>query len=82
VESSHRSHDVLAGTQVEVVSISEDDLSAGAFHLTGMQAAHGAVGSDRHEGRRFHGPVGQYKSTGARVAVAPFWRELEHGGKL
>ena len=82
VQAAHGPDHVLAGTQVEVIGITQDDLRPGALDFARVQAAHRAVGPDRHERGRFHDAVGQYEAAGARVAVRGFWHELEHGGKL
>ena len=73
------SHHVLAGAEVQVIGVAEDDLRAGAAHVGGAEAADDAVGAHRHE-RRACGPSPWGSvSVPARAAPAvPLERELEH----
>ena len=40
---------LLAGAEVEMVGVAEDDLGTGAAHVAGIETADHAVGAHRHE---------------------------------
>ena len=71
---------LLAGPEVEVVRVAEDDLRAGAADLVGMEPADGGVGADRHERRRLHRSVREGERAGAGAAVGGIESEVEQVG--
>ena len=81
VEPAHVADDLLAGTEVQVVGVAQDDLRAGALDVAGAQAADHAVGADRHEGRGLDGAVGQRERAGPGVALRGVQAEPEHRGR-
>ena len=80
MEPAHGLDHVLAGAEVQVVGVAEDDLRAGALHVAGAQAAYDAVGADRHEGGGLDLAVGQGERAGAGEAFGGVEAELEHQG--
>ena len=70
VQPAQRGDGRLAGAQVQVIGVAEQDLRAGALDFGGMQSAHRAASPDRHEARRTDHAVRQRQRAGARRAVA------------
>src|SRR5690606_36985790 len=58
------------GPQVQVEGVAEDDLCPERTDLPGQHALDRAVGTDRHECRRFHRAAWESEPTAARGAVA------------
>ena len=52
-----------------MVGVAEDDLGPGALHVAGAEAAHDAVGADRHEGGCAHLAVREGEGARARGAL-------------
>ena len=65
VQAAHAADGFVAGAQVEVVSVAEDDLSAEGFEDVLGDGLDGACGADRHEDRRLDGLVGQVEGRAA-----------------
>ena len=61
---------VLAGAEVQVVGVAEDDRRAERAELVGIDHLHRRLRADRHECRRRHVAVVRAKHAGARSAVA------------
>jgi hypothetical protein len=81
VEAAHRLDELLAGSEVEVVRIAEEDRRAELAQALGVEPLHGALGADRHEGWRGHVSVGGVED--ARPGFAVGRREVEaHGEHL
>ena len=59
VKAAELLDDVLAGTDVQVVGVREDDLRADGFEIGGRQRADGRLRADRHEDRRRNDAVRQ-----------------------
>ena len=68
VQAAHVADHRLAGPEVQMVGVAEDDLRAGAAHVGGAQAADDAVGADRHERGGLDLAVGEGERAGARGA--------------
>ena len=77
VEPAHRLDHFLAGPEVEVVRVAENDLGAGAAHVGRAEAADDPMGADRHERRRLHLAMRQRERAGARGAVRALQPEGE-----
>jgi hypothetical protein len=75
VQAAASRHHRFAGALVQVVGVREQDLRAGLGELVGRDAAHRAVGRDRHEGRGLDRAVRSDEPSGARVGVVRFQRE-------
>ena len=68
----------LAGAEMQMVRVAQDDLGAGAAHVVGAETADHRVGADRHERRRLHLPWGSV-SVPARAGAVRWPRaEFEH----
>ena len=68
----------IAGTQVQMVRVAEDDLGAGAADVLGAESADDPVGADRHEGRRLHRAVRQGEGARSRGSLGGVESKLEH----
>ncbi len=74
VEPAELGDHILAGPDVQVVCVGQDDLRADGLEVGGRERAHRRLGADRHEHRRLDGAVGQgqrARARGARLAVDP-----------
>ena len=78
VQAAHVADDVLAGTQVQMIRVAEDDLGAGAADVLGAESADDTVGADRHEGRRLHRAVRQGEGARSRGSLGGVESKLEH----
>ena len=61
--------DRLAGSEVEVVRVGEDDVGAERADLVRVERLDGSLRPDGHEGRRPDVPVRRGENTGAGRAV-------------
>src|SRR5690606_4395430 len=82
MQSAERTHHVLAGAQVQVISVAEDDPRTGALELVGMKAAHRAVSANRHEAGSLHRAMWQGECPGAGRALIGLEFELVHSARL
>jgi hypothetical protein len=57
VQSAELGDTLGAGTQHQVIGVSEHDFGAGLAHLIGQHRLDRAGGADRHESRRFGGAM-------------------------
>jgi hypothetical protein len=65
VESAEALYELVAGAEVEVVGVAEDDLGANFFEDGLGDGLDGALGSDGHEDGCLYGLVGQVKAGAA-----------------
>ncbi len=79
MQSAQLPHHSLAGAEMEMVGIAEDDLCAGAGHFRRMQSAHGAVGPHRHERRCLDRPMRQGEEAGAGGTLSGEQLKVERG---
>jgi len=63
VQPAHAADGFVAGPQVEMIGVGEDDLRAQRFQHVLRNGLDRARGAHRHEDRRFYRPVGQTKLT-------------------
>ncbi len=70
VQAAELGDDVLAGAEVEVVGVAEQDLRAERAQLLRVDRLHRPLRPDRHERRRAHLAVRGAEDAGARGAVA------------
>ena len=68
--------DRLAGSEVEVVRVGEDDVGAERAHLVRVERLDGSLRPDGHEGRRPDLPVRRGEHAGASRAVGRVERKL------
>ena len=83
VEAPEPLDPLVAGPQVEVVRVGQDDLRPDLVEVVRMERLHRRVRADRHEHRRLHAPVGQVEAPhpGPGGAVRGRWDEnVEAGG--
>ena len=71
-------NDRLAGAEMQVIGVAQDDLRAGPLDVAGAQSAHDAMGADRHERRRQDRAVRQGEGAGPGGALLGLEPELEH----
>ena len=78
MEASELLDHILAGSEVEVVRVAEDDGRAHLPHLVGMQRLHRPLRPDRHERGRRDVPVEGRDDAGPGDAVEGLEREAGH----
>ena len=69
MDAAERLDDRLAGSEVEVVRVGEDDVGAERADLVGVERLDGSLRPDGHESRRPDVPVRRGENTGAGRAV-------------
>jgi hypothetical protein len=69
VQAAELLDQLVAGTEVQVVRVAEDDLRAQVAELLRVDGFDRALRADGHEGRRLHVAVRGAQRAGARVAV-------------
>ena len=79
VEPAQRLYHRLAGPEMQMIGVAQDDLRAGPEYLVRMQPAHRPVGPHRHECRSLHRAVWQGEGSGAGEALGGVKGEFEHG---
>ncbi len=76
VQAAEVADQLVAGAEVQVVRVAEQDLRAEVAHLVRVERLDGPLRPDRHEDRRAHLAVRGAQHAGARGAVG---RVLERG---
>jgi hypothetical protein len=79
VETPHCLDHFFAGTKMQVVGISQNDLRAGPPHVSGTEPSNHRVGAHRHEGGRVDLAVGQREPSRPSEPRGSLEAELEHG---
>src|SRR5581483_8278157 len=80
VEAAELGDQLLAGPEMEVVRVAEDDLGADPAQLVGVDRLHRRLRPDRHERRRPHLAVHRAEDAGAREPVpGSDLEDLAHG---
>jgi hypothetical protein len=79
VKAAHAADGLVAGTEIEVVGVAEDDFCAERFERVLRDGFDGALGADRHEDRGFDSLMGQ-QETAAAAAGGGFGEKLEERG--
>ena len=74
--AAHAADGFVAGAQIEVIGVAEDDFGAEGFERVLRDGFDGAGGADGHEDGRFDGGMGQSDATAA-AAGGGFGQELE-----
>ena len=69
VQAAGARDQLVAGTQVQVVGVAEDDLGARILDVAVRDALHRAARADRHERRRLHDAVRRRQHAAPRRAV-------------
>ena len=75
MESPELLDDVLAGAEVQVVGVAEDDLRPDRPHLVRVECLDRRLGSNGHEGRSGDRPVSRRQNSGARRTVGRMYAE-------
>ena len=70
VEAAGARDQLVAGTQVQVIGVAEDDLGARVLDVAERDPLHRAARADRHERRRLHRAVRRLEHAAPRGAVA------------
>ncbi len=76
VQAAHAADGLVAGAQVEVIRVAEDNLCAQRFERVLRDGFDRSLRADGHEHRRFHGLMGKAE-TSAASAGSSFGQELE-----
>ena len=76
MQAAHAADGLVAGTQIKMVGVAEDDFDAESFKRVLGDGFDGALRADGHEDRGFDGLVGQ-EETAAAAAGGGFGEELE-----
>lgn len=63
---------VIAGAQIQMIGIAQDDFCSKVFEILGAERFDGALGANRHENGSGHDPMGGADFTSAGLAVP--WR--------
>ena len=58
VKSAGLSNDILAGSQIEMIGVSQNDFGAGGLHIFRFHGFHRSLSAHRHKYRGFNGAVG------------------------
>ena len=72
--------DVLAGPEVEVVRVSENDLGAERSHLVGVERLDSCLRADRHERRSADRSVRRFENPSAGLTLDGFDSEAQKSG--
>src|SRR5262249_37572712 len=72
---------LVAWTEIKVIGVPEDDLCACLFEIAMTHRFHGALGADRHEGRRLYPPMRRRQLAATRMAVSAVDDESERTGR-
>src|SRR4051794_32351557 len=70
VQSPSPCDQIVAGPEIEMVGVAQQNFGAGVFQITMGHALHGALSTDRHEGRRFDRAMRRTDDAAACAAVA------------
>jgi hypothetical protein len=79
VKATHAANGFVAGAEIEVISVAEDDFCAEGFERVLRDGFDGSLRADRHEDWSFYGLMGQ-KETAATAAGGGVGEELEDRG--
>src|SRR5436190_16817415 len=80
VQTAAARDQLVAGAQVQVIGVAEDDLRAGLFEVALAHRLDASLRADRHERRRLHDAVRRAQLAKARGAVGRAKLETEPGG--
>ena len=81
MQAAHAADGLVAGTQIKMVGVAEDDFDAESFKRVLGDGFDGALRADGHEDRGFDGLVGQ-EETAAAAAGGCFGEELVERGHM
>jgi hypothetical protein len=81
VQAAQLLHDGLAGTEMQVVRVAENDVRAEVAQLVRVHAFDGSLRADGHEGGRWHVAVFGAQDAGAGGPVGCLDGERLHGGQ-
>src|SRR6202790_5827743 len=72
VQPAESAHSFMPRTQIQMISIGENDLDAQLFERLVAQALYGRLRADRHEERRLHRPAGRIQNAAPRPSRSSF----------
>ena len=81
MEAAECPYHLFSGSEVEVISVAQDDLGPGAAHFVRVEPPDRSVGSDRHEGGGFDRAMRKDEVPGAGKSFGGVDSELEHCGE-
>ena len=79
VQAAASCDEIVAGPQIEVVGVAEQDLRAEPFEIAMSEPFHRALGADRHERRRLDASMRSCHHATPRAAVRVSDAEIEPG---
>ena len=79
VQAAAARDQIVAGPQVQVIGVAQQDLGARSFDIAVRDAFDGALRADRHERRRVDVAVSRRHDAAARAAVGVCHAEVEAG---
>ena len=82
VEPAPAGDEIVAGPQIQVIGVAQQDLGADRFEIAVRDAFHGALRPDRHERRRLDVAVGGGHDAAARAAVRVCHAKVEAGADI
>src|SRR5262245_9515918 len=80
VEPASSSDQLVAGPQIQMIGVAEDDLRTRLFEITVAHRLDASLRADRHERRCLHDAVWRVQLAETRRAVVGEQREAECGG--